>query len=160
MGYVLPGTKPSQPGGRDLHVAGFSPKKWPFSFLAWARWQAQGFLSAFPPGAWNWHSREGEGGQQGISQCFVIVGGDWWGTGLLASVVKSQLGLFYPQRSCRVPYPGTSSSVSLCSSRFSSLPGQKTGSSTVVSSIALNKWSEIHITEAWLSLLVPWTSHS
>lgn len=88
-----------------------------------------------------WNSRKGVDGQQGIFLCLVIVGVTNGEMGLLASVTSysRESGPSCPKMSHRMPFPGTSTSVSLYSSRFSSLPGKKSGSSTVVSSIKLNK---------------------
>lgn len=87
------------------------------------------------------NSRKGEDGQQGNLLCFVIVGVTNGATGLLASVAShsGELGPSCHEISHRMPFPGTSTLVSLYSIHFSSLPAKKSGSSTVVSSIKLNK---------------------
>lgn len=140
MDYVHLCTKPSRPGGRDpafqaslsrcgLFLSGMgkvASTGLPLCLLSWCL---------------ELNSRKGKDGQQGVFLCLVIVGVTNGETGLLASAAShsGELGSSCPEMSRRMPFPGTSTSVSLYSSHFSSLPGKKSGSSTVVSSIKLNK---------------------
>lgn len=87
------------------------------------------------------NSRKGKDGQQEILMCLVTVGVADGELRLLGSGTRPSGGRGppVPGGAAELPFPGTSTSVSLYSSYFSSLPGNKSGSSTVVSSIKLNK---------------------